>query len=164
MEIKSKNLPVLLGINNVIKTLINNDTISNDDIHDGYHSFGELYEIRKVYNACLFNQWAKMAVGFPIGYEQLSKEDKLNPDKISKLSKKVLYDVHKSMKHNDGELCFGGGWFIVIAILPTGQISNHYRIEDWDLFQIPETDIAKYPFDGHTTNNVIDRLKSLCNG
>ena len=29
--------------------------------------------------------------------------------------------VHKSKKHHDGEECFGGAWFIVMANLPTGQ-------------------------------------------
>lgn len=38
---------------------------------------------------------------------------------------------------------FGGDWFIVIAELPTGQISNHYRVEDWNLFDIPEKEKAK---------------------
>jgi hypothetical protein len=71
------------------------------------------------------------------------------------------YNVHKSWRHNDGELCFGGGWFIVVAVLPTGQISNHYKAEDWDLFQIPETEKALFEFDGHTTEDVIERLLSI---
>lgn len=100
---------------------------------DGYHSFKELYEFRKVYNALLFTEW----------YMDLK------------------YDVHKSWKHNDGELCFGGGWFVVVAILPSGQITNHYKAEDWDLFKIPETEKAKYPFDGHTSQDVLQRLKDL---
>ena len=77
-------------------------------ISDGFHSFDELYHYRMLYNAAFFN----------------SLEGK--------------YEVHKSYRHADGELCFGGGWFIVMAYLPTGQISNHYRIEDWNLFNIPE--------------------------
>jgi hypothetical protein len=100
---------------------------------DGYHTFNELYEFRKIYNAVLFNEWGR--------------------------SNK--HDVHKSYRHYDGESCFGGGWFIVIAILPTGQISNHYKIEDWDLFKIPEVEKAKYEFDGHSSNDVIDRLINL---
>jgi len=71
------------------------------------------------------------------------------------------YDVHKSWRHHDGELCFGGGWFIVVAVLPTGQISNHYEAKDWDLFKIPETEKAKYEFDGHTGQDVIERLLKL---
>lgn len=57
--------------------------------------------------------------------------------------------VHKSKRHHDGEECFGGGWFIVMANLPTGQISNHYEIKDWDLFHIPEKETAD-EWDGHT--------------
>ena len=65
--------------------------------------------------------------------------------------------VHKSKKHNDGEECFGGGWFIVMANLPTGQISNHYELKDWDLFQIPEKEVAD-KWDGHTPQEAADRL------
>jgi len=104
-----------------------------ENVSDGYHTFKELYEFRKIYNATLFNEWAKQG----------------------------KYEVHKSKKHNDGELCFGGGWFIVVAVLPTGQISNHYELKDWDLFQCEEVEKAKYEFDGHTPQNVLERLKKL---
>lgn len=117
-----------------------------EKLSDGYHTFKELYEFRKVYNAALFNEWAKYAV-----------QDRMFGDYIPKPE----YQVHKSWKHNDGELCFGGGWFIVCAVLPTGQISNHYKAEDWDLFKIPETEKALFPFDGHTSQDVIKRLKEL---
>ena len=99
---------------------------------DGYHTFNELYEFRKAYNAALFNEWA--AGG-----------------KCS---------VHKSWRHHDGELCFGGGWFIVVAVLPDGQISNHYEAKDWSLFAVPETERALFEFDGHTGSDVVSRLKS----
>jgi hypothetical protein len=102
---------------------------------DGYHTFAELYEFRKVYNATLFNEWAKFDI--------------------------PKYNVHKSMKHHDGEYCFGGGWFIVVALLPTGQISNHYELKDWDLFNIPEKDRALFEFDGHTSDDVLNRLIAL---
>ena len=65
--------------------------------------------------------------------------------------------VHKSKRHHNGEECFGGGWFIVMANLPTGQISNHYELKDWDLFQIPERDVAD-EWDGHTPQEAADRL------
>jgi len=65
--------------------------------------------------------------------------------------------VHKSKKHNDGKECFGGGWFIVMANLPTGQISNHYELKDWNLFQIPEKEVAD-KWDGHTPQEAADRL------
>ena len=66
----------------------------------------------------------------------------------------------KSKKHEDGEFCFGGGWFIVVALLPRGQISNHYELKDWGLFKIPVYEKSKYEFDGHTTDDVIFRLES----
>ena len=103
------------------------------DTSDGYHTFKELYDFRMMYNAALFNEWT--------------------------LQNK--YEVHKSWKHNDGELCLGGGWFIVVAMLPTGQISNHYSAEHWDLFKILETETALFPFDGHTSQDVLSRLKNL---
>lgn len=113
------------------------------EVSDGYHTFNELYEFRKMYNVALFNEWAK---DYIVG---------------SNVESGPQYNVHKSWKHNDGELCFGGGWFIVVADLPGGQISNHYKAEDWDLFKIPEVEKALLPFDGHTGNDVIDRLKNL---
>lgn len=109
------------------------ETVINENTSDGYHTFAELYEFRKMFNAALFNEWA--------------------------IQKK--YDVHKSKKHNDGTLCFDGEYFIVVAILPTGQISNHYKLEDWELFQVTETEKAKYPFDNHTDKDVIARLKAF---
>ena len=129
----------------------------NGHISDGYHTFDELYEFRKLYNAALFNEWGKGEYVYGIALTE-------RPDQVEVLNEPLLrvqYDVHKSWRHHDGELCFGGGWFIVVAMLPTGQISNHYKAEDWDLFKIPEAEKAKYPFDGHTSADVLQRLKSI---
>ena len=128
-------------------------------ISDGYHTFKELYEFRKMYNAALFNEWAKIVPNYT--------EMTYNDSKITVMynpiadGEKVLYDVHKSWKHYDGELCFGGGWFIVSAMLPTGLVSNHYKAEDWDLFKVPEVEKALFEFDGHTGEDVLQRLKDL---
>ena len=130
-------------------------TFNENDISDGYHTFNELYEFRKMYNATLFNEWASDWRAFEEG-----KEDY---EALSGWKKIPKYDVHKSTKHHDGEDCFGGGWFIVVAMLPGGQITNHYKMEDWDLFKIPVEDKAKYEFDGHTGIDVIKRLKQLNN-
>ena len=65
--------------------------------------------------------------------------------------------VHKSKRHHTGEECFGGGWFIVIANLPTGQVSNHYELKDWDLFKVPEKEFAD-EWDGHTPQEAAERL------
>jgi len=103
-----------------------------EQLSDGYHTFKELYEFRKVYNAALFNFWS--------AYN--------------------YFPVVKSHRHSDGELCFGGGWFIVVATLPIGQISNHYENKDWDLFRCEIVEIAP-EWDGHTSEDVINRLKQL---
>lgn len=135
----------------------NNEDVSK--LSDGYHTFDELYEFRKVYNALLFNIWGKQ-----LRYIDGSKVIyPVNAFDFIRKSITAKYDVHKSWKHNDGEWCFGEEkkWFIVVAMLPTGQISNHYKAEDWDLFKIPEVEKAKYPFDGHTPSDVLQRLKEL---
>ena len=121
----------------MIEGLVEEETKPKDmgEVSDGYHTFNELYEYRMLYNAALFNEFAKQG----------------------------LYDVHKSRKHSDGEYPFGdSNWFIVIAELPTGQISNHYEIKDWDKFQIPEKPLAN-KWDEHSPKDVVDRLTSFTN-
>ena len=119
-------------INLKIKKLLG-DNIG--EFSDGYHTFNELYDYRKAYNAAFFNELAKQG----------------------------LYDVHKSRLHSDGEIPFGDdNWFIVMAELPTGQISNHYEIKDWDLFNIPEKEKAN-AWDGHSPKDVYERLVKYLN-
>ena len=98
-------------------------------ISDGYHTMAELYEFRMVYNALAFNEWARLG----------------------------LYDIHKSWRHEDGALCFGGGWFVVRATLPTGQISNHYPAEHWDRFHVETRDRAA-AWDGHSPQEALRRM------
>lgn len=102
-------------------------------VSDGHHTFKELYEYRLLYNAALFNEWAAHG----------------------------LYDVHKSTLHHDGTVPFGDPkWFIVVAELPNGQISNHYRMDDWDLFDIPGR-VLPNVYDGHTPAVVAQRLRDF---
>ena len=103
-----------------LKSIIPQNSIG--ELSDGYHTYDELYEFRKMYNAVLFNEWC-------LNYYNYIKAENLGTNFGSKPNPK--YNVHKSWRHNDGELCFGGGWFIVSAMLPTGLISNHYKAEDW---------------------------------
>jgi hypothetical protein len=119
------------------------------EFSDGYHTYNELYDFRKMYNAALFNEWAANKLWNP------KWKNTGQPYNHCK------YDVHKSWKHHDGKECFGGGWFIVVAMLPDGMITNHYKEEDWDLFQIPVEEKAKYPFDGHNGQDVLERLRNL---
>lgn len=111
-------------INEAIKSLHPNE----GQVSDGYHSFDELYDFRRAYNAALVNTH--------------------------------VYPCIKSRRHNDGELCFGGGWFIVQMNLPTGQISNHYEDKYWNEFDCKEQERAE-PWDGHTEADVLARLTEL---
>ncbi len=65
----------------------------------------------------------------------------------------------KSHRHEDGELCFGGGWFIVGIDTPEGSYTYHYEDKDWDRFDCQELLTAKH-WDGHTEEDVT-RLLSL---
>lgn len=102
---------------------------ATSETSDGHHTFAELYRYRMLYNAALFNEWARDG----------------------------QYDVHKSWRHSDGEKCFGGDWFVVYAQLPSGQISNHYEADAWEFFRIPERETAA-EWDGHTPGEVATRL------
>ena len=154
---------VVLVYDNIDEAPIHPDTVLENIKHlsDGYHTYEELYEFRKMYNAVLFNEWSKNYMQQYNTYKNIDK-DKLHPEiKLMLKNLKAKYDVHKSWKHHDGEDCFGGGWFIVSAMLPTGLISNHYKAEDWELFQVPEVEKALFEFDGHTGADVLKRLKNL---
>ena len=47
-----------------------------------------------------------------------------------------------------------------MAELPTGQISNHYEMKDWNKFQIPEKPLAN-KWDEHSPKDVTNRLISF---
>jgi len=118
------------ALSTLVPELIDKET---EETSDGFHTFGELYKYRLLYNAAFFNSISN------------------------------FYDVHKSWRHSDGEECFGGGWFIVMAELPTGQISNHYEAKYWDLFKIPVKENANI-WDGHTPNDAANRLQKFIEG
>lgn len=104
----------------------------DENTSDGYHTFKELYRYRMLYNAAFFNLLARF----------------------------TRVPVVKSCRHSDGEKCFGGGWFIVVAQLPTGQVSNHYEKSSWHLFDVPVVELAP-TWDGHTPNDAADRLEAF---
>lgn len=65
----------------------------------------------------------------------------------------------KSLRHEDGELCFGGGWFIVGIDTPEGSYTYHYENDYYSLFDCEELVRGKH-WDGHTEKDVT-RLLSL---
>lgn len=97
---------------------------------DEHHTLEELYEYRLLYHAHAANAWAHSEV-----------------------------PVVRSWRHSSGELCFGGGWFIVVAELSSGQVSNHYPAADWALFaDVPVVELPP-EYDGHTPAVAAARLR-----
>lgn len=95
---------------------------------DEHHTMEELYEYRMLYNA-----WAAMYFadqGLAV----------------------------KSWRHHDGELCFGGGWFIIALYTLDGWVTNHYEAKHWDLFNVPEKETGP-EWDGHTPAEAAERLR-----
>lgn len=62
-------------------------------------------------------------------------------------------EAWKSWKHEDGELCFGGGWFIVGIDTPQGSYTYHYDEMYWNMFECEELPVARH-WDGHTEKDV----------
>lgn len=66
----------------------------------------------------------------------------------------------KSYRHEDGEYCFGGGWFIVGIDTPEGSYTYHYKNKYWNMFDC--VDLPRAPhWDGHTEADAETRLMSL---
>lgn len=104
--------------------------LESGDLSDGAHTHNELYEHRMWLTIYAIEAW-KWWSGF---------------------------EAVKSRKHADGELCFGGGWFIVMVKLPAGWISYHYEDQYWDLFTISQAETPP-EYDGHTSADVVDRMR-----
>lgn len=107
------------------------------DVTDGYHTMHELYQHRMALNIALFNT---LICGNDLDVKE----------------------VMKSKLHNDGTMF--EGYFIVLAYsshLGRNQISYHYDIKYWDEFTIPEVERIPFPYDGHTSQDVIERLLKL---
>lgn len=125
------------NLNRRIENQVKEGILDTNLISDGYHTFGELYEHR-------IQLWIALCKA-----EHLVKyyENYANP-------------VWRSLSHSDGSSL--DGWFILgINNSRTGQITYHLPISKWDECSFAET-LDKAPeFDGHTSADVLERLKSL---
>jgi hypothetical protein len=115
--------------------------IEGDDdmqINDGYHTMDELYEHR----ITLFIALCKYVI--------------YNDVKLRGLN----YSVWRSKLHSDGSEY--KGWFLLgINKKPGEMISYHLPLSKWDEIGLAET-LEKAPeFDGHTSEDVLKRLKYL---
>jgi hypothetical protein len=121
------------AINYLIGESIKEGNFDTNDIRDGYHSFGELYEHR----ITLFIALCK-AMRSDITEGQ----------------------IWRSKLHSDGTSF--PGWFILGIWEAEGdQITYHLPISKWDETNFAiELDKAP-PYDGHTPEDVLTRLKNL---
>lgn len=114
-----------------INNQIQQEGVDTNKISDGYHTFGELYEHRIALFIAYCNGAAKYTDGL----------------------------VWKSKKHSDGSEW--DGWFIAGIFKKKGdQITYHLPIDKWDKLRVEELKAAP-PYDGHTSDDVIERIYKL---
>lgn len=102
---------------------------------DGYHTFDELYEQRNALFIALCSAYTHCCV-----------ED--------------TKDVWRSKKHSDGTDAYEG-WFVLGIGKDEGRIMTyHIPLSEWENTNFAETVECAY-FDGHTSEDVLKRLKSL---
>jgi len=119
--------PTIKEINKLIKK------VDSDQVSDGFHTFGELYDHRVgLYIAlCAMIAW----------YDS-------------------RFQVWKSKKHSDGSVW--DDWFIMgIGTKAGQQITYHVPIEFWKQCFFARTRARAYKYDGHTSKDALERLKKL---
>jgi len=104
------------------------------EVSDGYHTFNELYEHRIILYIALCRQFF-MKYASPVDL------------------------IWKSKQHNDGSSL--EGWFLLGMETVYGQISYHLPDKYWDdcYFAIPC--FKAPPFDGYTSQDVLNRITKL---
>lgn len=117
---------------------------------DGYHTFNELYEHR-------IQLWITLceAINSMVSAAKMY-------DPLEAARRGIIIPVWRSKNHSDGEPSFGGEWFLLGIGKEKGrQITYHLPIDRWDETGFAETLDRAPEFDGHTSDDVINRLKSL---
>lgn len=101
-----------------------------DQISDGYHTFGELYDHRRALTSALVNM-----VGPGVAW--------------------------RSQQHHEGGEPMFDGYFILGIDLPTGTITYHYKIENWDDFSHARIMERAPEWDGASPAATVERLLSF---
>lgn len=109
---------------------------------DGYHTFNELYEHRMTLYITLC-RWVLMYRGATDG-----------------ATAEAMPLVWRSKLHSDGSEI--KGWFVLgIGEKKGEQITYHLPVEYWNDTSFAKTLTIAPEFDGHSSDDVIDRLKNL---
>jgi hypothetical protein len=105
------------------------DGLKTDEISDGYHTFGELYDHRRALTAALAFSLSRSA------------------------------SWRSKAHHPDDDPMFEGGYFIVGIDLPgVGTVTYHYKLSHWDDFRhIRELEHAP-KWDGAPPSDTVHRL------
>lgn len=122
--------------------------IETNQISDGFHTFGELYEHRiQIYITLC---------------RVLSKLPTIKISSIEGSREIAAIPVWRSWNHSDGTPAFGGGWFVLgIYDKPGKQITYHLLDSYWEQCSFAK-ELERAPdFDGHTSADVLERLKQL---
>jgi hypothetical protein len=120
-----------------INRLIQSHQVDTNLISDGYHAFGELYEHRIE----LFIALCKI-IRFSTVYAD-----------------KAVFPW-KSHKHSDGSAI--DGWFVMGIDFRKGeQITYHLPDKYWERCWFAHEYEQAPEWDGHTSNDVLERLRSL---
>lgn len=117
-----------------INKIIKDEKLDTNKISDGYHTFGDLYDhrIRLFITVCKI----KAQTSF------------WNPD------------IWRSKKNSEGEEW--EGWFLLGVNKSKGnQITYHLPNKYWEETNFAETIPKAESFDGHTSADVLERLKKL---
>lgn len=124
------------------------DVAHAGSVSDGYHTFDELYDHRITLFIALCRQLEQRR---DIGEE-------IVPGQVVEITR--TFDVWRSKTHHDGTSW--DGWFIMgIGTKKGKQISYHIPLSRWDETGFAETLDRAPEWDGHTSDDVIQRLKEL---
>lgn len=118
------------------ETLSKGDTIGG--LSDGYHTFDELYEHR-------IELWIALCSSM----NRLASRDNDDP-----------FPAWRSRWHSDDTSI--GGWFLLGLDTREGrQMTYHLPLSYWDRTDFAQTLDKAPPFDGHTSADVLERLRQL---
>lgn len=122
-------------INSQLRRFEGKGMLHTGSISDGYHTFDELYEHR----ITLYIALARMHTNWHPSH---------------------AYPVWKSKVHSDGSVWHG--WFLLgIGTKAGEQITYHLPLDKWLECEFATT-LDKAPeFDGHTSKDVLERIKNL---
>lgn len=114
---------------------------TTNNISDGYHTFGELYEHR-------ITLWIALC-------KTLLKSHNLPSDVSTD-----TYYIWRSKLHSDGSSF--DGWFVLGIQSKDGkQMTYHLPISKWDECDFANSAERSPEWDGHTSVDVLERIKNL---